>query len=1714
MFVLPLQMAVISKFGIIFALVTKHTTKMMHRISRLLFFLCSFIATTMQAQNYDAEWKAVADAFNQDLPKSALTHLNIICEKSAAEGNQPQLLRALCTELTVAHEISPDSDAVVKARIETALADCETKIAAAATTADRDRHLTDRAMWQYALGRLTNNRELLLAALDNVELLGRTMASDYVPAITLGRDSYCFGGDLLSLLTLDFRDLPTWRYGLRHGEQREAMERMRSYYESRQNALAVLMTDVLNSDRQDDLSVTADMIRRINEQLPDVCKQDKAYRASVAKRLQQWVAEKEQPMLEARFDFQTVVYPGSVAKIVVSSKNVKEMELRVYLLKGVDNVTFDADANIEKLLAKKGKTTLVTTLRKSLCFAPAYQTFEDTIDFVYPEPGIYILQLLADGQKASTQWLAVSRVAPILFSFASDKGKSRRVHLVDTHSGRPYTEEVTLMVRQRRGYGCKEAAWETVAPAADGSFDVSGYEDRSYEMAASVGTDCYCPLRGLDGYSYYGNNGVLTKVNAQLYADRAIYRPGQKIQFGGMVYQNTGDDYHVVKDWKGTIVLQNPQRDEVAEMEVSSDEYGLFSGEFPLPEHIILGSYSIVLRGNGVRRTKYVSVEEYKRPTFRVMLDPADSKAVTGKDHWEEGDSIIVRGKVDTYSGVPLTDTEVHWKMEVSRWFWMDSDDDAVQEPLEGTALTDNEGRFEFGYRLAKSGRYTTKVEVTAQNGETNSANMVVVVGKPTPLRNTREEEKPKLFNVENSQDGTEATVKLDFAALPPSAVRPVYVFYSLVSTRGGVLLHECREVGTDTCSFSIKWQETYGDAATLSLCFVKNEAYRTLAEVQRPLPDKRLLMEWSTFRDHLQPGESETWTLCVKRPDGTPAAANVMARLYDASLDAFRRDPWSLHLPFYRQSPLIHSYVQLPRAPWSLDYAAALSSSIELKLSAWERTMFDYYALMRFAARDEKAVFECAETPMMMRSKVMMAKSVGSVAMNAVTDMDASENVVQTDEVSEEAIEEIMHQQVRENFDETAFFYPALRTDADGNVSISFTLPESLTQWNFTALAHDCMMDFGLLNDTVFAQKKLMAEVAAPRFLREGDTTDLPVTVRNISGYPCKVEVVVAVTDAAKGKVLATKKQVVMLEDGKAETLKLAVKATKDFNVRVVAKSGGFSDGEERFVPVLSGREVVQTSVPFSAKKAGEVHVDLSSLNLQQLMKQDAECKPVLTVEYCDNPIWNVIRVLPALLEDNAFSVNDWATRLYAVSVADFLSQRLKSTESEAMVDSLLSSKDIPALYATAYDHLKEFQQGDGGFCWVKGFGSSLWMTTDVAILLARQQKMTGNHRAAQMLQRAMDYLDSKAEETVSEMKKQKPAPKGLSEVMLRYLYARQLMGLAPDKTAKYLLERAAEENKDLTMYGKSAVAQILKKSHPAVSELALRSLIEHTVSTDEMGRYFDTERAFGSWSSYKIPTQTMAIESLDEIAEIDGQDAAVLQDEMKLWLLQSKRTQKWESSRASADATYALLHGAADGQGKTQLFQSLTPENHSKRELMSAEAAKAIKSASYNIYKERDGLSWGALYADYTLPVEMVEERSAGFTLSRRWEVLRDGKWEKAASNVKIGDHVRQVLTLKADRDYDFVQVEASRTACLEPLQPLSGSTWAGGTFCYRMVRDSSNDYYFEHLAKGTHEFAEELIVDRAGTFATGIARVRCTIAPEFNGFAPSNHLIATSE
>ena len=361
-----------------------------------------------------------------------------------------------------------------------------------------------------------------------------------------------------------------------------------------------------------------------------------------------------------------------------------------------------------------------------------------------------------------------------------------------------------------------------------------------------------------------------------------------------------------------------------------------------------------------------------------------------------------------------------------------------------------------------------------------------------------------------------------------------------------------------------------------------------------------------------------------------------------------------------------------------------------------------------------------------------------------------------------------------------------------------------------------------------------------------------------------------------------------------------------------------------------------------------------------------------------------------------------------------------------------------------------------------------------------------------------------------------------------MRYLYLLTLTGDKLDDNASYLVARAALQNQEFTMYGKAVAVQVMAHyGKKAEAELLLKSLLEHTVTKDSMGRWFDTPRAEWSWRSYRIPTQCMAIEALHTL----GHEMAA--DEMRLWLLQAKRTQMWETSRASADAVYALLATGGKQQGvmplaeKTPVYYTLY--NHNKVVGFNAKShssmpqtvgyfkqtytdASATGATTVRLDKRTDGLSWGSVYATFSAPASRVSTEGKGLLLTRNFEVKRAGEWVAVNGTTTLakGDRVRQVFTITADRDYDFVALSASRPACLQPAQPLSGYAWNMALPAYRAVHDATTDYFVEKVRKGTHQFAEELFVDRTGQFATGVATVSCVYAPEFCGTAGEVKLI----
>lgn len=1855
------------------------------------------------AQSYDKLWQEAKAHVDNDLPKSAIEVVNKIQQKAVTEGNDAQLLRAMLTQRMLGAELSADSVAPWLQRMEVALA-AETKPAM-------------QALWHVALAKCyegTNYGQVLVidgntlthdaqqqrakthyeASLTNLDALADARVDNYLPLFTTHEGSACYHNDLLHVVLNDYCESGVTK----QGDKQAWTEKIAAFYKARHsNDAALLLSLRALEQRYENASVKGRIehnayykaLCQLTDEYAGAGSCVKIYEAMVtlqanyvqddgpyaahndsvlmaqaekgislskkgnaANELRNFVARMTAPAVCAD-GLQRVCYPGSQLALAFRTRHLRVAELRLTRLPKSAAELHAADNDALKALAKKAGSDACTIARLQLTGQTApYAWRTDSVRFEVPNvPGVYYVELVGDGRVLEGSTMAVSSLSAV--RFATPGGKTR-ITMVDSQTGRPVTGvQLTAYRYDNRSHKLRQI--RTYATDAEGNVslqtDVNHYDATLY--AATTATDAASPLFNINNIRYYDTQRQWAETRVQLYTDRAIYRPGQKVAFSAVAFTREGDVHRVRPALQLKATLRNANGKVVDTLLVQTDAFGTASGEFKLSQTCLPGRFSISVDNRSVSGRNYFRVEAYKRPTFTATTQPV-------KAAYALGDSVTVEGEAKTYSGVAVADARVQYTVRRTAWFFYNDDEMA---PQSGETTTDAEGRFklpvllespenEADAALPRYNRYAYVVDytVTAPNGETaqGSATLNVATRKawlevsapqtiyrrqgaalPTfgirqlnaqgenmpakgtfvlrrggaevargafdtnePLVISQLAQLPSAQYTLSVQTAEAAADTVTFTLLRDTDTTPVvanqpFFFYKETANDGAAARIVVGSTEKDACLFydvvagnrvvesrrimfnnellhlTFDYKEAYGDGAVLCLAMVRHgQLYEESVSVERPKPDKRLLLHWTSFRSRLTPGQQEEWRVQITRPDGTPADAQMMACLYDASLDALVKNTWADYaVNFYRYLPS-----PLWQTNWTVRGLALYGvydykrlSVPDVQYSRWRNDLFNYERVYELADIRPRRMRTMAalevDKPMMMLAKANVATDM----YDAGAAESASSN--QKKEAAGGAPQPLQTAAPRTNFAETAYFRPALRTNSKGEVVMAFTLPESMTQWNFAALAHDRDMNHGRLDTTVVARKDFMVEPALPRFLRQGDTTDLPVKVTNLSGKAVSATLTLTLGDAVNGQLHHKADAKVTLAPGESQVYTFPYQAKGDEGVmvcRAMAQGKGFADGEEHYLPVLTNEVQVTRTLPFSQTKAGVL-----TLRTDTLFNVEGASHRALSVEVSSNPTWYAVTALPALQgTDGCISANDWATRFYALAIGQQVVhdnpeiKALASGSSTAELDALAKLKaegltDLTpwlqqgtaeqeraealrqmfdaeltaARMATAIDKLKTLQQADGAYCWYPGMGGNAYTTLEVAILLARVENLTSCQQGHRQLAQAMDWLKQYIAGVVREMKRaeKETGHKVLpGELAMRYLYLLTLTGDKLDDNASYLVARAALQNQEFTMYGKAVAVQVMAHyGKKAEAELLLKSLLEHTVTKDSMGRWFDTPRAEWSWRSYRIPTQCMAIEALHAL----GHEMAA--DEMRLWLLQAKRTQMWETSRASADAVYALLATGGKQQGVMPLSENTpvyyTLYNHNKVVGFNAKSqssmpqtvgyfrqtytdASATGATTVRLDKRTDGLSWGSVYATFSAPASRVSTEGKGLLLTRKFEVKRAGEWVAVNGTTTLvkGDRVRQVFTITADRDYDFVALTASRPACLQPAQPLSGYAWNMALPAYRAVHDATTDYFVEKVRKGTHQFAEELFVDRTGQFATGVATVSCVYAPEFCGTA----------
>ena len=1014
--------------------------------------------------------------------------------------------------------------------------------------------------------------------------------------------------------------------------------------------------------------------------------------------------------------------------------------------------------------------------------------------------------------------------------------------------------------------------------------------------------------------------------------------------------------------------------------------------------------------------------------------------------------------------------------------------------------------------------------------------------------------------------DGTPVTVQVG------SSDKDVHIVYSIFGN-DKIIETGAVDKSDELINRKFIYKEEYGDGITLNFAWVKNgKCYTHHVSITRPMPDNKLKLEWSTFRDRLTPGQEEEWALTVKGPDGKPADAMLMATLYDKSLDQLKKHQWYFH-PYthFTLTSTQWTYPNRYKVAFSGRHAWSWTTERDLLLSHFDESVFPFrnnYMTRGFgggrvggAAVLKRAVGNGLPVP---EAAVLDEAVVNEVAAYDRASMKSATTGIDTGD--EEALqgriagmdivsatvtvnEPEPQVQIRENLNETAFFYPQLTTDAEGRVTLKFTLPESLTTWRFMGLAHTKNMYYGLLEGEAVAKKDVMIQPNMPRFIREGDEATITARIFNTADHDISGKATLRLIHPETDAVVYEQTEPFALATGATTTasfrMSFATAPSSLLICQVTAVGDGFSDGEQHYLPLLPATEHVLVTVPFTQIEPGTKAIDLS-----QLIPADGT-NGKLTMEYTNNPAWLMIQALPYIGKPTDDDVISQATSYYANSIGQYLidqnpkaktafelwqqetgnetslmsalekNQGLKElvlsetpwvmdadgeTEQKQRLADFFDTNTMQMRLSSALDKMRKLQQPEGSWSWWPEMPGSFYMTVAVSEMLVRLNALTGTKpQTTEMLNGAFKFMGREVVDMVQEMKKwekkgHKPSFPSLKALQWLYLCTLDGRTLPSDVQAAnaYLMPLLKKDIKNQSIYEKALTAIILSKTDPKRSAEYVKSLKEYTVYREEMGRYYDTPRAGYSWCDYKIPTQTMAIEALQRLTPHDQQTI----QEMQRWLLQSKRTQVWDTPINSANAVYAFLNGTplllnADNATITVDAKPLEMPKATAA-IGYVKAPVPVESKTLTVDKTSEGTSWGAVYAQFTQPTKSVADQSSGLKVTR--EIVTNG-----SAPLSVGDRVTVRITIEADRDYDFVQVIDRRAACLEPVKQVSG--YYRGSYC--TPRDYSTNYYFDILSKGKHVIETEYYLDRPGTYETGTCTVQCAYAPEFHGTTHSQTL-----
>lgn len=993
------------------------------------------------------------------------------------------------------------------------------------------------------------------------------------------------------------------------------------------------------------------------------------------------------------------------------------------------------------------------------------------------------------------------------------------------------------------------------------------------------------------------------------------------------------------------------------------------------------------------------------------------------------------------------------------------------------------------------------------------------------------------------------------------TSLREGYLYYSiytpdrLVETRMLKLSNSCK-------TLSVKFDKSFGGIATISLLTVRDgEIKSAQVTIRQALPNRKLNIKTESFRDKLLPGNLENWTFSVTDAQGNPVEARFMAEMFDASMQAIRKHDWDF------SAPAPAPYTRISTQP-STDYYYSRRLQVNVRpdyltIPAETATQFLYLNLLDGSNRRFPIFASNAVASGIQINEAEAALDEVVVTKSAMAKGSASTSL----ETSEETGSSQPNEPLRTGEISTAFFYPSLTTDSLGQVSVSFTVPNENTTWQFLALAYTQELLSGQYEAQTVASKPLMVSPNLPRFVRQGDHVTIATAVQNQSNSHQEGTVRFELFDPYTDKVLHSSQSAFILEPGENRTVDYSFTApegTELLGFRVKASTLQYSDGEQQILPVLPTRVLVTDSKPFYIP-GGEQTVPVVMPGMEEKLKSPTVENLRMTLQYCNNPAWYAVQAMPALTDIDGSDAISISATLYANSLAAAMArsnpliaravelwkasgnQNLTSllAQNEELKQVLLSAtpwvleadnqtermQQLATLFDTnradrlsreAILKLQNLQGSDGGWSWFQGMSASPWVTMNILESFARLRAMgvpLDNRTIHEMQVKAIGFLD----QTIERQRKREPnAPLTYNDICYLHVRSSYLdIPLAGDMLGlhKAMVEQLKQWINFSTIEKAYAAVALHRYGFTDVARDIVASLRQYAVTTPDKGMFWPNNRSSYGYSNSAVQEQCALIAAFTTVDPVTTE-----LDEMRRWLLAQKQTNEWESVPSTLEAIYALLYGSTDwlASGSTRPvivwggkvmkyepedpFLGLTELTLSGNQITAADAEAVVST-------DQQQPSWGALYWQYFDDVKNVSAASVNeLAIDRQILVRQPSGTYRPISQVapKTGDRVAIRLTLTVGQDMQFVCLTDARAACFEPVDQLSGYRCRESICYYQEVKNAETRFYFDYLPKGTYVIAYELDIDRPGDYTQGLSSIQCLYAPQIIARTPAQTIV----